>query len=109
MQGVNGPSAGVDASPAPLPLEFGGFWRPSQQNVPDAFDRGFELYSFAGPVVQLRGDTVEVFLAEPGEDGALRKVLAHCTVQRPYGRQGLIPREGGPLTIPPGERTALER
>jgi hypothetical protein len=42
---------------------------------PDDFDRGLELYCLAGPVVQFRGDGIEVFLAEPSQLGALREIL----------------------------------
>src|SRR5664280_1968849 len=57
-------------------LPIGGFWRSLQQEVADQFDRLHERKSFAGSVVELLGDPVQVFAAVHAQVGALGEVLA---------------------------------
>jgi hypothetical protein len=42
---------------------IGGFWRSSQQDVADEFDRLLERYTFAGSIIEFLGDPVEIFAA----------------------------------------------
>ena len=58
------------------PKNAGGLKRSLQQHLFDDFGRFRELESFAGPVVHFPLNIVEVFLAEHGQVGALREVLA---------------------------------
>jgi hypothetical protein len=54
----------------------GGFERLLQQELCEPFGGLVEAEAFAGPVVELVGDAVEVELAVHGEVGALGEVLA---------------------------------
>ncbi len=59
---------------------IGGFWRLLQQEIRDLFDRLGEGEAFAGSVVELVGDGVELCVGHEPEVGAVGEVLPEQAV-----------------------------